>query len=126
MAYVSYILIMCVIVSSSLFGKEAEKISTPASSEEQTAVKAEEKRKITIINTIVKKDLGYYKCWMTHYPSEFNVYVNGKKLDSKEQMVVEESRLVVTYAYAWNSPFGRVKKVKLWYMILIKKQTALI
>jgi len=70
------------------------------------------KRKVTVNNTIAQKDLGYYKFFMTHYPSEFNIQVNGKKLDSKEQLVVEEPRLNIVYSYEWSSPLGRVKKSK--------------
>lgn len=127
MAHASYILIMCIISFSSIFGveiekviapipshkKEVESVVTPILDKEEVVTKTpEEKRKVTINNTIVKKDLGYYKCWMTHYPSEFHVHVNGKKLDSKEQIVIDEPRFNVVYSYEWSSPLGRVKKSK--------------
>jgi hypothetical protein len=142
MAHASYILIMCIISFLSISCAEVEKVTAPIPSDkkevesvsvltagQEVAAKApsssfaeasadksadrpEEKRKITINNTIVKKDLGYYKCWMTHYPSEFHVHVNGKKLDSKEQIVIDEPRLNVMYSYEWSSPLGKVKKSK--------------
>ncbi len=138
MAHASYILIMCLLLFSSIFGTQAEKVIAPIASQkkeiekvvtptliqekvesktpsfaaDKSADESAGKRKITINNTIAKKDLGYYKCWMTHYPSEFNVHVNGKKLDSKEQVVVDEPRFNVMYSYEWSSPLGRVKKSK--------------
>lgn len=113
MAHVSYLLIMSIVLFSSIFGVEMETpIQLILPQEKVVTKKPEEKRKITVSNTIAQKDLGYYKFFMTHYPSEFNVQVNGKKLDSNEQLVVDEPRLNIIYSYEWSSPLGRVKKSK--------------
>jgi len=98
---------------SSIFGAEPkETTNSVVPPKKLVTKKPEEKRKVTVNNTIAQKDLGYYKFFMTHYPSEFNVQVNGKKLDSKEQLVIDEPRLNIIYTYEWNSPLGRVKKSK--------------
>lgn len=114
MAYVSYVLIISLLSFLSAFGGDVEKTTTPIITVEEkvTVTKPEEKRKVTVNNTIVQKDLGYYKFFMTHYPSEFTLNVNGKKLESKQQVVVEEPRLTIVYSYEWSSPLGRVKKSK--------------
>jgi hypothetical protein len=72
----------------------------------------EGREKVIVNNTIVQKDLGYYKFFMTHYPADFTIQVNGKKLESKEQLIVEEPRLTIVYSYEWSTPLGRVKKSK--------------
>lgn len=113
MAYVSYILIMCALSFLSIFSQEVEIVAVPPiPSQEKEVAKKAEKRKVIVNNTITQKDLGYYKFFMTHYPSEFYIHVNGKRLNSKEQMVVDETRLTITYFYEWSSPLGKVKKNK--------------
>lgn len=113
MVHCSYMLIICILSFTSLFGAEVKKLTKPVSSQKKVPVKnVQAKRKITVNNTIVQNDLGYYKFFMTHYPSEFNVQVNGKKLDSKEQIIIDKNRLDITYSYEWSSPLGRVKKRK--------------
>jgi hypothetical protein len=119
----SYLLIICILSVSFILCKE--EIEQPIksivsdSAEPKTdktndtqAPHKEEKRKVTIRNTITQKDLGYYKFFMTHYPSEFYIQVNGKRLENKEQLIVEEPQITVTYTYEWSSPLGKVKKSK--------------
>lgn len=114
MAHISYVLIISFLSFLSIVGIETEQQVTPVALSEGkvTLTKPEEKRKTIVNNTIVQKDLGYYKFFMTHYPSEFTLQVNGKKLESKQQLVVEESRLAIVYSYEWSSPLGKVKKSK--------------
>jgi hypothetical protein len=123
MAHISYIVMMCVVLFVSIFGQEVEKANVSEIVLQEKAVikvadsdlpnsSADKKRKVIVNNTITQKDLGYYKFFMTHYPSEFYIHVNGNMLSSKQQLIVDEPRLTITYFYEWSSPMGKVKKNK--------------
>lgn len=57
----------------------------------------------TIVNNVHKKDLGYSKMFMTYYPSQFAIAVNGKTLNEGQSIsILDESQVELTYTYEWR------------------------
>lgn len=67
---------------------------------------------ILIKNNIEPKDTVYRKYCMNHYPTNFTIYVNGKKVDQNSAIDITEQTFNVIYSYEWNPPWGKIQRAK--------------
>lgn len=70
---------------------------------------ADAPKTITVQNGIKKNDLVYKKLFMTFYPDEFEVVVNGQVLKPNSQLAINSNELDITYKSTWKTPTGERK-----------------
>ncbi len=70
------------------------------------------KNNIVVINGISKKDIGYYKMFSWHYPTEFVLKVDGKPVEQGKSLETQNRMITVTYDYIWQAPWGKTVGAK--------------
>lgn len=74
--------------------------------------KTTQTKTVRITNGITKKDIGYYKMFSWHYPSEFVLKVDGKPIEPGKSLEFQNRTITITYDYIWQAPWGKTVGAK--------------